>query len=512
MSLPALENIPNMTLREIEDTLSSKYYIPYTFREKLEARLKLLQESHTHTTFSDLFKTVSLAKNNKKKPSKEFPPIEGFPLIPPISSMVNDPTSTQNQSSISSAYSKHSIKNENNTKENNTKENINNFDYQLIRNLYQHAAAMRIKALYHDLSRTVHLLNSVRASHNKLWREIHGRFNYDVLVNKLSRTQNIINICNQLETLIVNSQTQGTLGPDLQKNICDSITDDLDFLFKSDRTLNDLFCKFQSPSLSNKQLVTTAEALVNTIINKSDPKINCQYIVTLESNGSNTSINLDGIVYNGHSYTTDQPMELLLTDYSDSILRKINVLDIEKMLHGPFKTGHLDLLVLSDYTLSSISHIYIYFNFDSNLDSDCNIDAETASKYTDIINFFNKPNDVKCVMYIHKQLSEKEEQTKKEFYKLYPNISRVNPYLVTDDDIISWSSDIYMDPDFDLTYDEYINLPIEIRQKYDFEQTSQNSFTVDYLFNELLKSDKSIGLVTPSMRDSFLKLAYETTL
>lgn len=75
MSLPALENIPNMTLREVEDTLNSKYYIPSTVREKLEARRKLLQETHVHTTFSDLFKTVAVAKNNNNnnKTSEEFP-------------------------------------------------------------------------------------------------------------------------------------------------------------------------------------------------------------------------------------------------------------------------------------------------------------------------------------------------------------------------------------------------------------------------------------------------------
>ena len=101
---------------------------------------------------------------------------------------------------------------------------------------------------------------------------------------------------------------------------------------------------------------------------------------------------------------------------------------------------------------------------------------------------------------------------KSSFLKCYPNVSKSNPISINSMHIKSWENDAYMDPSFDLTYEEYLSLPQKIRNDYTYEQTTWNSFSTDFIFDELLECDKSGSLIVSSMRESFTKLAFETTL
>ena len=62
-----------------------------------------------------------------------------------------------------------------------------------------------------------------------------------------------------------------------------------------------------------------------------------------------------------------------------------------------------------------------------------------------------------------------------------------------------------------LDEDEYQSLDETWKDEYSHDDTDKISFTIDYLFNDLLANDADNILIYPEMVDSFYKLAYETS-
>lgn len=146
--------------------------------------------------------------------------------------------------------------------------------------------------------------------------------------------------------------------------------------------------------------------------------------------------------------------------------------------------------------ISKLNRLNIYF------------DASLENNFNDVTLIFT-PLNVTMLTHL---TNTKNLLDKASFLKCYPNVSKSNPTLIKSMHIKSWESDAYMDPSFDLTYEEYLNLRPKIRNDYTYEQTTWNSFSTDFIFDELLEYDKSGSLIVPSMKDSFTRLAFETTL
>lgn len=429
-----LKSPDKMTLPEVIATLDSGCYLPISTKTNLENRMQFLQ----HESNTKVFKIEEFMKN--MKPITLAPPKlklqEDFPSIETTTSSTLFP--------LSSPYSKQIPPDP-------IEETETIIDYVQLKKIIEYDAALqRIMVWFYDLSRRIYLLDAIRAVHNKRWKLISNQFNYSKLLDDYSYAKEIIDVCDSLNGLNNIDYTHSLLQP-----------------YKHLTGLK-------------------ARTLLTTLITKLDPKIKCDYIISIDKE---SEINLRGLVYHKIIYYVDDPHVAPFPEYSDVTLKEASLADVERMLNN-----------------SNISIPYEYFICLSNPSSYIYLDVYSNFK------LINVPPTVKYLSYLPNPLNIDKNTLLKphlEFVKTYPNISKVR---FSQSHLDTWKTDSHIDPALDLSYEEYMDLPLELRDTYTFEQTTWNSFTTDFVFGELLEYDKTNGIIIPKMRDAFMKLAFETTL
>jgi len=437
-----LKSPDTMTLPEVLSILNSNCYLPASTKIKLVNRMKFLQhENNTKALkveeFKKSMKPIILSPILKLPPKLKLQ--EDFPIMHIVTTTTMTTTTTTTTTPSPSAYSKQMSSD--GAPNEDTKTIL---DYVNLKKIIEYeAVSQRIMVWFYDLSRRIYLLDAIRASHNKHWKQISNKFNYSKLLEEHSNAKEIIDLCDSL-----NGSTE---------------------------------IDFEHPLLQKYKHLTGLKTgtSLTTLRTKLDPKIKCDYVISLDKE---SKIDLVGLIYHKIIYYVDNPNIPTLPEYSDVTLREANVIEIERILNNS------DTLVpYNHFICLSNPTAYVYLDIDSDLE------------------LMNVHPNVQYLSY----LSNTPSINKQVLLKPYPNISKVQ---FSQSNLNTWKMDSYVDPALDLTYEEYLDLPMELQDMYTFEQTTWNSFTTDFVFNELLEYDKTNGIIIPKMRDAFMKLSYETTL
>ena len=403
--------------------------------------------------------------------------------------------------------------------------------FRHIKEMYDYYAIYRIRLQYLILNRKIHLLDSICYVNVNRGTKLKQQFGYHKLVEEeaeLRRCLSLYLILNQImhffEALTeLLTECQKKLDNDMPikcdhihkilvdtKKQCQGITlipkmideNDKEHLveinayLKFVRDIINNILKLNKDTIKTFLLETTnncakLQSLIDKIVNIHDPHIECDYCVLMNKDIEKPIIpcGLATFMYLG----CDKEIDLSTNNKAmyDIVLQSIT----GEQLNNIFRKSKIgsDDNIIRVKIMDTSQYINISFKI-----GDIEIPVATAT-----INITGLPPNahVFSSMLINTNLSPQVS---------LPNILIPNMYDL-------WlhtrvSSNIGYNKKYTLPKEEYEDLDYELQQEYSYDDTTKNVFHVDYLFNELLKSDEKNTYIKPDMIESFEQLVKHTSM
>jgi hypothetical protein len=181
------------------------------------------------------------------------------------------------------------------------------------------------------------------------------------------------------------------------------------------------------------------------------------------------------------------------TYYNDSYLQTIDIQDLRTIFENvPFITNDYINIMNNNPTINLLpSNMQLSFEFDEEL-------TELTQNYSNIlIRFTNIPVGIKILCSVVNGINQSTHDIN--------IVRRQHP-----DYTAEWLE--CRNTQHIMASDKYDSLDINLKNMYSKENTDQNAFQVDFVFNELLKHDPNQTFITSSMRESFQELAFDTSI
>jgi len=391
-----------------------------------------------------------LRKNNVnvKVPTKLD--IKDFPMVGPTLVESTQKTLELNYSNIISD-------NQSPTKN----QNIIDIDYQEVIDLFDYFAIYRLKLYQNTLRQKIHLLNEIQKNKNPLGNQFKLLFEYEKMVNNEKIISTCILICtglyhlSQKNDLYINNEIKKLLNDltELEPNIKQYIE------------------KFEIDNL--------IEIFQNNLINYFDLKYSTQKVEYLVNIIRGKMIPI--AVYS--TYIVDCNDEINCSSEYD-IYEKYFLKNItSEQLHKIFNQK-LDIADYNNLFLISINGRDFYVRYE----------ADSHHKKVQII---NNGVYVPCLV---SYVSEIKTNQKDQHIYNFPKINK----KIFNNWLRRKINDLYY-----IDEQEYQNLDQSLQNAYSLEETHQNIFYIDYIFNHISQQYPSI--CRPQMLSSFKQLAFETS-
>ena len=382
-------------------------------------------------------------------------------------------------------------------------------DYREIETVYQSYAIDRIHIHYLNLSRKIDILDHAGS-------DIKAEFEYNKLCNQKEIMKYCCYIYMQITHLISTSDSSIIILQNMtgyNKTIMDRtklITVDkindlrmifLDLQYYSNSIFNEfaiklglvkkLFKNFISvpDTIHNKigQLKNIVEKLSESetfLLNNFDPKINCDYYVEFKRQPGGNIIP-KGI--SSYAYHTVGNITMKLYD-KEKIDNYLTSTHINNLFNQKYKSDSSNIIYICPFCESDMGPIHIKFTIVD--------DIPFAKGGVDI---YNMPEGVKSLT---SMISNP---------KLITDIPEKFPVPLIANHIDKWFKTRVPNEIFIPTESEYEQLSDNIKSSYNLNDTDQNIFYVDMVFDQLIEATPHNDIIQSDMIDSFRELVYETS-
>lgn len=501
--------------------LNSDKYLPPTTVDALEKRLRYLQKQHYHQIANEKSETatnflVSAPPEitDKEYPMLNLPKSDGYK---PTNNSQNNPL---NYSRIIERKEAEEVK------KSLVEGNHLVLYYDEIEKMYSDFAIFRVRMNYLLTNNKLVILGAIKGINPERGNHFCKLFKHDKLVIEERLMRNCLKIYNDASIIFncfektinlwrgVKSQyhlprglSQGDI--DCLKSILESLSyaESMEYLFEDklskywerlsifiEKISNQLLLikhrKVASIGEIDNQIKIVEKdfvdfrLLIDEIVAEADPHLNCDYLITL-GNYDDGKIGLVGI--SGYTYLDcNKKLDLSLKydGIDDDVLFEITAEELEKHFNKKEAVKLVNSIEVFNYKNNRQRFFRVYFDIDENVE----IPGQTAE-----IKIKNVPKGTRVLSCI----ISKPDSAVDDYPVLSSYYHRVNDWLDEE-------TDYHMQK---LTWPEYNKLNNNLKE-YELEETSKNSFPIDFLFTELIKNDETQMIIREDMRESFRELAY----
>lgn len=528
------QNTSNLSGADIIKYLNSGQYIPLSIRNTLEDKLDIERKTGKITVLDEFFARIagncpqsnqqsqknSNVRANQNKSTEAYPMLSQDKANKPKISCADKPQldfqkltkiTNKEEATIRSIFVDTEIQ----------------LNFDDIRELYDTLYLYRIRLCYMNLGRKIHILDAIHLSGNILSTEIKNQLGYDGLKLEYQKYGlclqiylNLQDIVTFLTTLIdlhffvkINIDSSTCMfqlrnelnklninGIDFSQNFMDTYAPYseaynivIDFIKLDMELLNSCI---ENPNRVSKELfdVTPIKTMIENVIlfsekilKESDPNISCDYYIDILNN--NDRFNIYGVSdYHYVTYLTNFDLNYETDELYDDVLITMNLHDVEMMFGEKYSSEIGAETYFININMSqnlNMGNMYIHCQFP---------ELPTGCQTIKIMNL--PPNCTTVTSQLNAQVKNIPDPI-------------VNKYTQTT--CGKWLRKSNTNPVFSISLDDMSKLDEELAESYTLEETNQNSFYVDYVFNELLSKDNT-GLIDRKMLASFYTLAKETSL